>query len=101
MLIITTGVVGALLAQSQGLAVIRKIQEEISFGRPPAGELFDGLFILLGGVLLITPGLVTDFVGFILLFPGSRNLIKIWLLNKVKENISRGQTDFTSINFFR
>lgn len=101
MLIITTGVAGALLAQSQGLVVMRKIQEEISLGRPPAGELIDGLFVLVGGILLITPGLITDFLGFVMLFPASRNLIKQWLIHKVNNNISRGNTNFFSINFFK
>ena len=101
MLIITTGIVGALLAQSQGLAVIRKMQEEISFGRPPSGELFDGLFVLVGGVLLITPGIVTDIIGFILLLPATRNFIKQWFVRKMQNGISRGETDFISINFFR
>lgn len=101
MLIITTGIIGALLTQSQGLTVIRKIQEEINFGRPPANELFDGLFILVGGVLLITPGLVTDIIGFIFLLPASRYLIKQWLIRKVQSNISRGETNFISIDFFR
>ena len=101
MLIITTGIVGALLAQSQGLAVIRKIQEELSFGRPPAGELVDGLFVLVGGLLLVTPGIITDIVGFVLLLPITRNIIKQWLIMKIKSNISRGNRDFTSINFFR
>jgi UPF0716 protein FxsA len=101
MLIITTGIVGALLAQSQGLAVIRKIQEELSFGRPPAGELVDGLFVLVGGLLLVTPGIITDIVGFVLLLPITRNIIKQWLIRKIQSNISRGSRDFTSINFFR
>ncbi len=101
MLIIMTGIVGALLAQSQGLAVIRKMQEEISLGRPPAGELFDGLFVLVGGILLITPGLLTDIIGFTFLFPVTRNLIKRWLMRKVYENISRGETNFINVKFFR
>ena len=101
MLIITTGIVGALLAQSQGLAVIRKIQEELTFGRPPAGELVDGLFVLVGGLLLVTPGIITDIVGFVFLLPITRSFIKQWLIMKIKSNISRGNRDFTSINFFR
>ena len=101
MLIISTGVVGALLAQSQGLAVIRKIQEEISFGRAPADELFDGLFVLVGGVLLITPGILTDLIGFAFLLPITRNLIKQLFILKIQNNIARGETNFTSINFFR
>jgi len=101
MLIITTGVIGALLAQSQGLIVIRKIQEEISSGRPPATELLDGFFVLIGGTLLITPGLVTDIAGFILLIPASRNLIKKWLLIKIKSSISRGETNFLNIHLFK
>ena len=101
MLIVSTGVVGALLAQSQGLAVIRKIQEEISFCRPPADELFDGLFVLVGGVLLITPGILTDLIGFAFLLPVTRNIIKQWFILKIQNNIVRGETNFTSINFFR
>jgi UPF0716 protein FxsA len=101
MLILTTGVVGALLAQSQGLMVIRKIQEEISLGRPPASELLDGFFVLIGGTLLITPGLVTDIAGFVLLLPTSRNFIKQWLLLKIKRNISKGETSFINIHLFK
>ncbi len=83
LLIITTGIAGALLAQSQGLAVIHKMQVEASLGRPPAGELFDGLFVLVGGILLITPGLITDLLGFIFLFPKSMDLINQWIIKKV------------------
>ena len=63
-LIMMTGVAGAWLARSQGVEILRRIQEETSRGQMPATTLIDGALILVGGLLLLTPGFFTDALGF-------------------------------------
>ncbi|WP_243386073.1 FxsA family protein [Bacillus kexueae] len=86
LLIILTGVLGAYLAKKQGIHTLRKVQEEMSYGRLPGDAIIDGLCILVGGVVLLTPGFITDAIGFILLFPQSRNLLKP-LIQRIIKNI--------------
>lgn len=78
-LIILTGVLGAALARLQGFAVYLNIQTSLNEGRMPTEEMLDGLMILIGGIVLLTPGFITDTLGFLLLIPWTRRLIKIWL----------------------
>ncbi|MFC1563224.1 FxsA family protein, partial [candidate division KSB1 bacterium] len=82
LLIIFTGAAGAYLTKLHGLITIYKIRENLSNGIMPSEELLDGVLILFAGGFLITPGLLTDTVGFLLLFPKSRNYIKRYLKNK-------------------
>jgi UPF0716 protein FxsA len=74
-LIVLTGFLGASLARSQGLSTLRKIQKEMGEGRPPTQELVEGVMILIGGVVLLTPGILTDLFGFAMLLPGFRKSI--------------------------
>ncbi len=76
LLIASTGFVGVFLAKYQGLAVLYRMQMEIEAGIVPAAQMFDGACILVGGALLITPGLLTDIVGFSLLLPFTRIFYK-------------------------
>jgi UPF0716 protein FxsA len=71
-LIVATGVLGAALARHQGLAVLAQVRAETAAGRMPAGPLVDGLLILIAGAVLMTPGLLTDLLGFALLVPPVR-----------------------------
>jgi UPF0716 protein FxsA len=89
-LIILTGVVGAYLAKQQGLATIRDVQERLQRGTMPGDALLDGVCILVGGTLLLTPGFVTDLTGFLLLIPASRQYFKIWLMKFFKNRMDRG-----------
>lgn len=90
-IVIGTGVAGGLLAKSQGLAVLDRIRAELNQGRLPAESLFDGLLILIAGAMLITPGLLTDGLGLLLLIPWSRQAFKSWLKRKIQEKISEGE----------
>jgi UPF0716 protein FxsA len=90
-IVIVTGVTGAYLAKLQGLITLGRIQEEVNNGRMPADRLFDGVLILCSGLLLLTPGLITDLLGFLGLIPLSRNLFKRWLREKIKNIISEGK----------
>ncbi|WP_173915860.1 FxsA family protein [Halobacillus sp. Marseille-Q1614] len=76
LLIIATGVIGAWLAKQQGLETIRKIQEAASRGEAPGDALLDGACILVGGAFLLTPGFVSDTIGFVLLIPSTRRPLK-------------------------
>jgi len=75
-LVIFTGVLGAWLARQQGLGVLRRLRVELAEGRLPAGALIDGLLILVAGAVLLTPGLLTDALGFVLLVPPSRAVVR-------------------------
>jgi UPF0716 protein FxsA len=75
-LVIFTGVLGAWLARQQGLGVLRRLRAELAAGRLPAGALIDGLLILVAGAVLLTPGLLTDALGFVLLVPPSRAVVR-------------------------
>ncbi len=90
-IVIGTGLVGGLLAKSQGLAVLDRMRTELNQGRPPAESLIDGLLILMAGAMLITPGLLTDGLGLLLLIPWSRQAFKSWLTRKIREKISEGE----------
>jgi len=76
LLIAATGFVGVFLAKYQGIAVLYKMQMDLQAGIVPAEQLFDGACILVGGALLLTPGLITDFLGFSLLLPFTRVIYK-------------------------
>lgn len=75
-LVLLTGAAGAMLARSQGTRVLADIRSEIGAGRPPTSHLIDGLMVLVGGIVLLTPGILTDLLGLALLMPGSRSLLK-------------------------
>lgn len=75
-LIILTAVVGTALLRQQGLATLRRAQSQMDAGQVPTKELFDGACLLIGGLLLLTPGFFTDAVGFLLLMPPIRDLLR-------------------------
>ncbi|MEK9772856.1 MAG: FxsA family protein [Opitutae bacterium] len=74
-LIVLTGILGATLARQQGISVLSKIQGEMASGKPPTQELVEGALILVGGIVLLTPGIITDIFGFSLLVPPIRKAI--------------------------
>ncbi len=95
-IIIFTGVLGAYLARLQGFLVLQKIQSELNHGMMPNAQLLDGLMILVGGIVLLTPGFITDTLGFLLLIPWTRSLLKKWLSRKFENMIARGQVVTTT-----
>ena len=78
--IVVTGIIGAALAKHQGLQALHAIREATAAGRLPANELMDGLLILIAGVVLLTPGFLTDIFGFLLLLPVFRVLMRKGLI---------------------
>ncbi len=100
-IVILTGITGAYLAKLQGLITLRRIQEDVNQGIMPADKLFDGVLILCSGILLLTPGLITDVIGFMGLIPFTRDLFKQWLKQKIKGMIAEGRViTLTSIKSY-
>ncbi|WP_374703086.1 FxsA family protein [Neobacillus cucumis] len=87
LLIILTGIIGAYLAKREGLQTIRKVQEQLSRGQLPGDAVLDGVCILLGAAFLLTPGFMTDIVGFLMLFPPTRKLFKVLIMYFFKKKI--------------
>ena len=87
--IIGTGMLGAYYARQQGLAVMTSIQTRMNQGQLPGDDLVNGAMLLVGGAFLITPGFLTDFAGFSLIFPPTREAIKVvvkgWIEKKTRE----------------
>ncbi len=88
LIIFSTGIVGAYLARMEGFAVLRNIQDSLAQGRLPTEEMLEGFMILCGGLLLLTPGFITDSLGFFLLIPWTRNIIKLLVRRKIEKMIS-------------
>ena len=90
-IVLGTGIAGAWLAKQQGLATLGRIQASLGQGIMPAEELLDGALLLVGGVLLVTPGLLTDLAGLSLLIPPTRTALKRWLRRRFQTLISHGR----------
>lgn len=88
-LIIITGVGGAYLAKYQGMLTVRKVQEQINRGIMPGEEMVNGMCILLGGLLLVSPGFITDLLGLLLLLPPTRQLIKPLIKKGLYKKVER------------
>ena len=86
-IIIITAILGAALTKSQGRRALQKFQQATAEGRMPAKEALEGLMILLAGAVLITPGFLTDTVGFLLLVPPVRTAVAGFLGKRLKGKI--------------
>lgn len=94
LIVIGTGVLGAYLARQQGFQVWMRIQREMQFGRFPAEEMLDGLLIFGAGVVLITPGVLTDLTGLLILFPPTRLHIRRWITGRLQRMMDSGNVTF-------
>jgi UPF0716 protein FxsA len=88
--IILTGVAGAYLAKREGLQTIKRAQEQLAYGQIPGESVLDGICILIGATLLLTPGFISDLFGFLLLFPPSRKPFKFLMINVLRKRIEKG-----------
>jgi UPF0716 protein FxsA len=92
-MVLFTGIAGAALARWQGLRALRRIQDDLHAGRMPADAVVDGMLILVAGILLVTPGVLTDVAGVGLLIPPLRSLMKraamAWLRRHIKLSAQR------------
>ncbi len=91
LIIISTAIFGSYLLRAQGIATIQKAQGNLLQGQLPAFELLEGILILIGGILLLTPGFFTDTIGFIFLIPILRKYIILWWIKKKASAVTPSQ----------
>lgn len=82
LIVILTGVIGTMLARREGALALFRFQSAVSEGRMPSREIQDGLMIVFAGALLLTPGLLTDTLGFVLLIPAGREWMRKLVINR-------------------
>ena len=97
LIVVITGILGALLARHQGLAALSRIRSNVERGILPSDDLLQGVLILIGGLLLLTPGIITDLAGFAMLIPPTRRIVTRWLQRLLQGKISRGETHYWRI----
>jgi len=92
LLVLMTAVIGVSLLKRQGLSTFVRANQKMQSGQMPVSEMGEGLMLAVAGALLLTPGFVTDGVGFLLLTPGVRGAIsKKWLKLMMKNSMTNGQ----------
>lgn len=101
LIVITTGVLGAWLARWQGLGVLRRLTQDLNEGRLPADALIDGFLILIAGAVLLTPGLITDALGFALLVPQSRALVRRLIRARFEQRTMSTEPDVIDAEWYR
>jgi UPF0716 protein FxsA len=92
-IVIVTAFIGLLLVRSEGAHTIQKLLEKLETRENPADQIIDGICIMVAGVCLLTPGLVTDLIGFILLLPPTRYPIRI-VVKKWVEQVIQNKSSF-------
>jgi len=92
-IVVTTGFAGAWLARREGFAVLRQLQKELERGIPPGAKLVEGALVLAGALFLVTPGVITDLTGLLLILPPSRRFlaprILAWLLRRFQIQVQQ------------
>lgn len=82
LIVILTGVIGSMLARREGTLAWFRFHSALADGRMPSREIQDGLMIVFAGALLLTPGLITDAFGFMLLIPSGRQWVRKWIISR-------------------
>ncbi|UZE97427.1 FxsA family protein [Alkalimarinus alittae] len=97
--VLLTAIIGASLLKRQGLSTLMRANQKMNAGEIPAKEVAEGFILAVGGALLLTPGFVTDSVGFALLLPGIRRLMINHLMKKMvvsgQQQFTQGRGEFT------
>lgn len=101
-MVLVTGLIGAWLAKREGMRVVRSWRTATAQGRLPEDGILSGALVLVGGVLLITPGVITDVLGFLLLIPVTRRFIAARLRRGLERKMQAGTlrvTHFGAVGF--
>jgi UPF0716 protein FxsA len=88
--VVFTALLGLVLARFEGLKTLQQISQSLSQGIVPAEEMVDGVLIFVGGILLITPGVLTDLFALVLLIPYTRTIFKRWLRRRFDRMVAAG-----------
>jgi UPF0716 protein FxsA len=95
LILIADSLAGAILLRSQGRAAWVRFNRALSEGRMPHKEVFDGVLIIVGGALLLTPGFITDALGLVLLIPPTRALVRALSARLVRRRVEMGGAVWT------
>jgi len=93
LVVIVTGLLGAYLAKLQGIRTMTRVRESLNRGELPAEQMLDAVLIFVAGIVLLTPGFITDLAGIAILIPNTRFWFKRWLRKKFDQWISEHRTD--------
>ena len=93
LVVIVTGFLGAYLAKLQGIKTMMRVRESLNRGELPAEEMLDALLIFVAGIVLLTPGFITDVAGIGILVPNTRSWFKRWLRKKFNQWISENKAN--------
>ncbi len=99
LLVVLTAVLGAFLLRQQGLSTLARFQQNLNSGQLPAKEIVEGMVLLVGGALLMTPGFFTDALGFICLFPLTRSLMLKYLVQRTQVYMQSRTVNFSQDGF--
>jgi len=94
LIVVATGILGAVLAKRQGTAILNRIRSSLEQGIMPSDDLFAGALVLVGGLVLLTPGIITDILGFALLIPRTRRSIAGLLRRAIQRRLERGEVHY-------
>jgi UPF0716 protein FxsA len=86
-ILVADSILGSMLMRSQGRAAWRRFNVALQSGRPPAREVLDGVLVIFGGALLLTPGFLTDIFGLVLLLPPSRAVVRRILVHRYADRM--------------
>jgi UPF0716 protein FxsA len=86
-LLLAISIAGAWLVRAQGFGALGRIQGTLNQGSVPTTELVDGALIVVAGALLLTPGFITDTVGFLLLIPPTRAVVRKALVSRYRSRL--------------
>lgn len=99
LLVVISALVGSALVRSQGLQLIQQLQQRMAAGEMPGQQLIEGIMLIITGVLLVTPGFVTDFCGLLLLIPRIRARLAKMIMANVKLSPQGAMGGFSSQSF--
>ncbi len=89
-LVIATAFLGAWLARLEGTRTMYRLRLNLQQGIPPTDDILNAFLIFAAGLVFLTPGFITDFMGLLVLIPASRKVIKAWLERKIDQWMRQG-----------
>jgi UPF0716 protein FxsA len=84
-MVVGAGILGAFVLSRQSRGALRRATRAVEQGRPPVADVLDGAFLMMAGMLLITPGFITDFIALLLLIPPLRRVLARWTVGRMLE----------------
>ena len=87
-ILVADAILGSILMRAQGRVAWRRFNEALAAGRVPAREVLDGALVMFGGLLMLTPGFITDVLGFLLLIPPTRAVVRAVLVRRLAHRMT-------------